>query len=115
MEKYQGGCHCGAIRFQVELELTQLAACNCSICSKQGALRAFAPADRFELLQGAEAVSDYQFGKKNIHHLFCKTCGIASFGRGVSNQGERVSINVRCLDGVDLANLKVVEYDGKSR
>lgn len=116
MEHYQGGCHCGAVRYAVELELKQAIRCNCSICEKQGALRLFAPASQFKLLQWADSLSDYQFNQRVIHHLFCKTCGISSFSRGLGPQGqEMVSINARCLDGIDLDQLPLYDYDGKTR
>jgi len=66
---YTGGCHCGSVRYEVALELGELLACNCSICSKTGSLLAFAPAARFSLRAGADQLSDYQFAGKRIHHL----------------------------------------------
>jgi hypothetical protein len=112
---YTGGCHCGAVRFKVELALEGAMACNCSICGKSGWMLTFAPAERFELLSGQEALTDYQFGKKKIHHLFCKRCGVRSFSRGAKpGGGEVAAVNVRCLDGVDLAALPVRAFDGKS-
>ena len=77
-----GGCHCGNVRFDVNVDLTQVLDCNCSICKKRGALWAFAPGDKFALRAGDEALTDYQFGKKTIHHLFCAQCGVGAFSRG---------------------------------
>ena len=112
---HTGGCHCGKVRFQVELELDSVMNCNCSICSRRGHLLTFVPKERFELLSGEEALSDYQFGKHVIHHLFCSTCGIGAFGRGTGPNGqEMVAVNARCLDGVDLGALTIREFDGKS-
>jgi hypothetical protein len=88
--------------------------CNCSICAKRGWLLAFTPAGSFRLTTGEDMLTDYQFNKKIIHHLFCKACGTASFARGVAPDGsESVAINVRCLDDVDLATVTVMPYDGK--
>jgi hypothetical protein len=88
--------------------------CNCSICSKTGTILAFAPATQFDLLTGADALSDYQFGRKRIHHLFCKHCGVRSFGRGAMPDGTpTVAVNVRCLDGIDLDAVRVERFDGK--
>ncbi len=101
-QTYHGGCHCGAVRFEVALDLATTASCNCSICQKTGSILAFAPATDFTLIQGEGTLTDYQFNKKIIHHLFCKTCGIRSFSRGVMPDGTpTVAINVRCLDDVD--------------
>jgi hypothetical protein len=112
---YTGGCHCGAVRYRVSAKLDGAMTCNCSICSKTGTMLTFVPAAAFELERGADALSDYQFGRKNIHHLFCNRCGIRSFARGTHPKlGDMVAVNLRCLDGVDLAALPVKQFDGKS-
>jgi hypothetical protein len=116
---YSGGCHCGAVRYEVEADLSQgTVRCNCSICSKARAwLAAVDPAD-FRLLRGADALSEYQFGAKNIHHLFCKHCGIKSFARVDMPDGKDFAVVVvSCLDGVsdaELAALPVMYLDGRN-
>jgi hypothetical protein len=114
--KYQGGCHCGSVRFEVEADLgAPVMTCNCSICSKRGHMLTFVPADKLKITKGHDALTDYQFNKMMVHHLFCKTCGVGSFGRGKKPDGtEMAAINVRCLDGVDLKALEVHEVDGRS-
>jgi len=113
MSKYDGSCHCGAVRFCVEVELAELVACNCSICSRAGWLLAFVPAASFELLAGEDALTDYLFYKKSTHHPFCKVCGIHAFSHGhAPDGGKMMSINVRCLAGVDATQYPVMAYDG---
>jgi hypothetical protein len=115
IKTYTGGCHCKSVRFEVKAELGSLLACNCSICSKTGALLAFVPAAQFTLVSGEGALTDYQFARKNIHHLFCATCGVRAFGRGTGPDGnEMCAINARCLDDVDVGALPVTNFDGKS-
>lgn len=112
---YSGGCHCGLVRFEVTADLAQVAECNCSICQKRGALWTFVGSPAFRLLSGDGALADYQFGKRTIHHLFCPTCGVGAFSRGLSPDGaDTVAINVRCLDDVDIAALSPVAFDGRS-
>jgi hypothetical protein len=112
---YAGGCHCGAVRFQVTAALDSVVSCNCSICSKTATLLAFAPGDAFRLERGEDALADYQFGKKRIHHVFCSRCGVRSFSRGTAPDGrEMVAVNVRCLEGVDAAAIPVRPFDGRS-
>ena len=112
---YGGGCHCGAIRYEVTADVNRLMACNCSICSKKGTLLTFVGTDQFKMLSGEGELTDYQFNKHNIHHLFCRKCGIASFANGTGPDGKKmVAINARCLDGLDLAKVPVAEFDGKS-
>jgi len=112
---WEGGCHCGRVRYRVKTGLERVMECNCSHCSKKAFLLTFVGADDFELLSGEDALSEYQFNKKVIHHLFCSSCGVESFGRGPGRDGSpMVMVNVRCLDGVDLAGLDVTQFDGKS-
>ena len=113
--KYRGSCHCGQVAFEVEGDIPEVMSCNCSICQKRGSLLAFVPQSQFRLLAGDDVLTDYQFNKKVIHHLFCATCGVASFAQGEKpGGGPMVAVNVRCLDGVDAASLKPRLFDGKN-
>lgn len=113
---YTGGCHCGKVRFEVDTEIKRALECNCSICSKRATLLTFVPEDQFVLVSGQDSLTDYQFNKKQIHHYFCSTCGIASFGSGIGADGKEMrSINIRCLDDFDFTQVPVDHYDGKSR
>ncbi|HEU4733682.1 MAG TPA: GFA family protein [Kofleriaceae bacterium] len=113
---YTGSCHCGAVRYTVEVDLSQpVMSCNCSMCGRAGTLLTFAPMSKFKLEQGSESLTDYQFNKHAIHHVFCKVCGIKSFARGTARDGsEMAAINVRCLEGVDPSKLTIKQVDGKS-
>lgn len=113
---YQGSCHCGAVRFRATTDLAKVIACNCSICSRTGWLLTFLDEASFVLEAGEGAQTDYQFNKKHIHHTFCTTCGVRSFGHGAAPDGSTMyAVNVRCLEGVDIAALTVTQVDGKSR
>jgi len=113
---YQGSCHCGAVRFQVTMAPPEKGfACNCSICGRAGWLLAFVPGAAFALEQGGDALTDYQFGKKALHHTFCRVCGVRPFSRGQAKDGSpTVAINLRCLQGLDAAKLPVQTFDGAS-
>jgi hypothetical protein len=114
-ETKTGGCHCGQVRYDVTVDLAQVVACNCSICTKRGALWTFVAPERFALRAGEDLLADYQFGKKAIHHLFCPHCGVGAFSRGQGPGGkEMVAVNVRCLDGVDFDALVLTPFDGRS-
>ena len=113
---YTGGCHCGAVRYEADLDLSQgTFRCNCSICSKGRAWLAAVPPGGFRLLQGEDALSRYQFNQHRIEHLFCSRCGIKSFARGQGPKGPTVPINVRCLDDVDPLSFEQMHFDGASR
>lgn len=115
MQTYTGGCHCGAVRYQVTTDFAHTMTCNCSLCGKMGWVLTFVPAAQFTLLQGQEQLTDYQFNKKVIHHYFCRVCGVRSFGQGAGPDGVPMyAINLRCVDGVDVAALAPQAFDGKS-
>ena len=108
LQTYEGGCHCGKVRFRCQGDLTNVSECNCSICTKKGFLHLIVPRDRFELLRGEDAITTYEFGSGVAKHTFCKHCGIHSFYTPRSAP-DGISVNVRCLDGVD------VEPSGRTR
>lgn len=113
---YSGSCHCGRISFEVEGELSEVKECNCSHCSRKGYLLWFVPRGQLRLKSPEESMSAYKFNKHVISHHFCPECGCAplAFGTGPSGAAT-AAINVRCLEGVDLATLKRVQVDGRSR
>lgn len=115
-QTWKGGCHCQKVRYEVTVDAESGMSCNCSMCEKKGSILSFAPAASFKLVSGEENLTDYQFNKHVIHHMFCKTCGIGSFARGVMPDGSPMAaINLRCLDGIDLGSVKVNTYDGRSK
>jgi hypothetical protein len=109
--KHTGGCQCGAVRYEVETDLASVMECNCSHCGKKGFLLNFVDKDKFTLLSGKEHLTEYNFNKKQIRHLFCRTCGVQSFSEGVTFP--KVALNVRCLDNVDPKTLTISFYNGK--
>jgi len=115
-QTHVGSCHCGKVRYQVELDLEQpVNTCNCSMCGRSGTMLQFVPESAFTLLSGEDELRDYGFNQHKIHHSFCSNCGIKAFARGSGPGGDNVvAINVRCLEDVDLKTLKVHEFDGKA-
>ncbi|RUL76816.1 GFA family protein [Dyella choica] len=112
---YHGSCHCGRIAFEVEGELTQAMECNCSHCIRKGFLLWFVPREQFKLLTPEADMSVYSFNKHVIRHHFCPTCGCAPLCFGNAPDGSAIAaVNVRCLEQVEIANLKRVPFDGRS-
>lgn len=113
---YKGSCHCGAVAYQVEGEIKSAMECNCSLCQRKGALLWFVPRDSLKLLTPENASRTYKFNKEVIQHRFCPTCGIHPYAEGTDAKGERMAaVNVRCLEGVDLAAIPVTHMNGRAR
>jgi len=111
-QTYQGGCHCGRVRFRVTAEIEAVTECNCSICSKKGFLHLIVLPDTFELLSGAEALTTYRFNTGTAKHTFCANCGIHPFYVPRSDP-DKIDVNARCLDGVDISALPIKHFDGR--
>lgn len=110
---HKGGCHCGAVRFEVEAPaIIEAFDCNCTICSRSGFLHLIVPRGRFRLLQGESCLSEYRWGTGAARHLFCRTCGIKSFYVPRSNP-DGIDVNVRCLEPGSIERLDVVPLDGR--
>ena len=113
--KHPGSCHCGAVKFEVQVDATAGARCNCTVCTKVGGLNAIVKPDAFRLLSGERNLSFYEWGGKTAKRYFCKSCGVSCFGRGYLEQvgGDYVSVNFNALDDVDPATVNVVHWDGR--
>lgn len=108
----EGGCHCGAVRFRVRARLDRGLTCNCSICHMQGFVHLIVRSDDFQLLCEADVLSSYRFNSGIANHLFCRHCGISSFYVPRSHP-DGFSVNMRCLDRLDLGDVVLSEFDGQ--
>jgi len=115
MMKYTGNCHCKKVAYEVELDLSGgVLNCNCSYCSAQGLLLAFAPKEKLNIISGADNLTTYKFNKHVLDHMFCKDCGNQPFSFGNNPSGvSTVAVNVRTINGIDQESLKKNFYDGK--
>ncbi len=119
MKNYQGSCHCGAVRFEADIDLSGgTMRCNCSFCLKIRCWAVAVKPDAFRLVSGEAELSEYQFGAKNERHFFCKHCGVRPFGLGKSPRlGEFYGVSVSCLDSAaveELATAPITYIDGKN-
>jgi hypothetical protein len=113
---YPGSCHCGAVRFEVTCDLSAGAGrCNCTICTKLAMTAVIVKPRELTVLAGADQVGVYEWGGKVSHRHFCKTCGIHAFAYGHLAElgGDYVSVNVNCLDGVEVSEIGVTYWDGR--
>ncbi|MEA5504317.1 GFA family protein [Halotia wernerae UHCC 0503] len=110
---YEGGCHCGAVRFRVVVEDHKVDDCNCSICTKKGFLHLIVPQEQFTLLKGENELTTYRFNTGIAQHKFCCTCGMHPFYIPRSHP-DGIDVNVRCLDGDVIKNFQIVPFDGQN-
>lgn len=114
---YTGSCHCGAVRFEADLDLSQNTyRCNCSICRRTRFWVAVATPDAFRLITGNTALTEYLFNTCKNQHFFCKHCGVRAFGVGnETNIGKMYGINLGCLEGIseeELSQIPITYIDG---
>jgi len=119
---YRGSCHCGRVRFEVDADIDHLRSCDCSICSRRGALNFRVPKENLRLLTPWEDLTLYQWGTRTAKDYFCSTCGILPFRRPSDPTPQELregvqpfdgwTINVRCLEGVDLDALPIRRIHG---
>lgn len=113
MKSYRGQCHCGAVRYTVSTDLTNLFDCNCSRCRRVASVMSAVPATAFTLEVGAEELTRYSFNHHAIDHLFCRTCGVQSFSRGRFGDTPMVMLNVGCLEGAPHVDRSAItHYNG---
>ncbi|XP_028839292.1 uncharacterized protein cenpv [Denticeps clupeoides] len=109
-----GGCHCGAVRFQVwtcpDLHVFK---CNCSICTKKQNHHFIVPKSQFTLLQGSDRLSTYTFNTHTAKHMFCRTCGVQSFYIPRSNP-DGFGVAPHCLDPGTVRSVTVEDFCGEN-
>ena len=117
LKTYTGSCHCGAVRFEAELDLAESSyRCNCSICRRNRFWPAISAAEHFRLLSGRDILTEYLFNTRKNQHFFCKVCGVRPFGVGNDTPiGKMYGVNIGCLEGVseeDLSKIPITYVDG---
>lgn len=113
MTLYRGSCHCGAVQFEIDTEITDLYVCDCSLCRKKNALMTSVHEDRFNLVSGEGVLTLYQWNMRIARHYFCSVCGIYTFHKKRS-MPDHYGINVHSLDNFDPAEMPVRQADGKT-
>lgn len=112
---YKASCHCGRVAIEFQAEPTMAVECNCSICSKKGALLFAVPHEGARMTADEENLGRYTFNKHAIAHRFCRTCGIHPFAEDAAEtDGRSAYVNLRCVEGIDLTRITRLEFDGRS-
>lgn len=111
---HSGGCHCGAVRFEVDApKLLDASRCNCSICTKSGFVHLIVGQGNFRLLSGEDGLTSYSFNTGVAKHSFCKVCGVKSFYTPRSHP-DGISVNVNCLDPGTFEAVEITDFDGRN-
>ena len=110
---YSVSCHCGRIRLEVSAELAEVVECNCSICSRSGFLHWYVPPETVKLVSERQRLSTYVWRTATGGQHFCPVCGTAVI-RTSTQYPPPVSVNARCIEGVDLADLTIRHFDGRN-
>ncbi|WP_424981324.1 type I-B CRISPR-associated protein Cas8b1/Cst1 [Maritalea sp. S77] len=111
MGRYQGSCHCGTVRFEIESDLATVMKCDCSLCRKRNAVMVDVHKDHFTLISGEDSLGTYQWNMKIAKHHFCTKCGIYTFHRKRSLP-DHYGVNLYCLDGVDFDSIEIEQAYG---
>ena len=106
LQTHLGSCHCGKVRFEVDLDLTSVRVCDCSLCRKRGALNHRVKPEHLRILTPLDNLTLYQWHTRTAKDYFCPICGVLPFRRP-RTAPHLWTVNVRCLDGVDLDELEV--------
>jgi hypothetical protein len=119
VKTYHGSCHCGEVKFEADIDFSQgTIKCNCSICTKMRFWPAIIRPEAFRLLSGAAALAEYRFLTRRDNHLFCRQCGVHTFGTGHSpRMGDFYAVSVSCLDDLtdaDMCAIPVRYLDGRN-
>ena len=116
---YRGSCHCGAVRFEAQLDLSEPTyRCNCSICRRTRFWPAVATSEGFRLVSGESELTEYRFNTRKNQHFFCRHCGVRAFGVGNDTPiGRMYGVNIGCLEDVseeELSGLRITYIDGRN-
>src|SRR5437764_15010302 len=113
---FESTCHCGAVSVRVEAETPIKAVqCNCSHCSIKSLVLAAVPGDAVTIERGEDQLKTYRFNREVIDHRFCTNCGVQPLSQGKGRDGSPMAmINLRCVPGIDLESLEIMEFDGAS-
>jgi hypothetical protein len=110
---FTASCHCQAVRIVIAALPTAVTDCNCSVCSRYGALWAYYTRDQVRLTAEPSLLSRYSWGDRTIEFCHCRHCGCLTHYESVEKHaGSRFALNARMLPLDTLASLPLRHFDG---
>ena len=110
----QGHCHCEAVKWNLNGPVEGVTACNCTVCSRYGALWAYGYEGE-EITVTGEAKT-YARGRQNLSFHFCGNCGCIAYWRlnKVDENGKRrIAVNVRLVDDPKkISDIPIDHFEG---
>jgi hypothetical protein len=111
----EASCHCGAVKLQVPTAPEEVVSCNCSLCSRSAWLGAYYNPAVVNLITPRESIDTYIWGDRTIQICRCKTCGFTTHWESIDpQQTDRMGINARMMNDIDLDSIPVRYFDGAS-
>ncbi len=115
ISKHHGSCLCGDVHFEVELDISEGSRCNCTLCTKLGAVGHIVKPAAFTLLSPDSKLGAFTRTPEIGTRFFCARCHTYCFGKGhlAVLGGDFVSVNMNCIDGFDEARTTLIHWDGR--
>ncbi len=111
LKSVKGSCHCGAIRFEAKVDVSQSVVCDCSLCRKRTTVMLRCDQDDLSITEGEDFLTVYKFNTLVAKHYFCKICGVYTFHK-MRKLPDKYAVNAGCLDNIDPFTLEPIFIHG---
>jgi len=109
----EGHCHCGAVRWRLNVKPDWLTRCNCSYCRRANALWAHADASQVRLDYPAGGVVRYLQGDRTLVFVSCLSCGCTTHWEAADREsGGRMAVNANMAEPAAITGLRIRRFDG---
>jgi len=107
---FDGACHCGgiavALAFTTDAASTQVRACQCGFCTRQGAMTVSDPAGRARFAIVRDRLVKYEFATRTATSLVCRVCGVYA--------GAMLSDGARTWSIANVRGLAIAAFTGRT-
>ena len=108
----EASCHCGKVKIQIPNSTEKVTSCNCSVCTRYGALWAYFEPINVTVNCDKDALGSYSWGDKTIEFKHCKSCGcITHYTPTDCGNKDRMAVNFRLVPANILKSVKIRYFD----